>query len=43
MRRNENMNEGIIPAYAGSTPRDGLIHALAGDHPRVRGEHGAGG
>ena len=32
-------HRGIIPAYAGSTPRPGR-HALpAGDHPRIRGEH----
>ena len=29
----------IIPAYAGSTHRRGLLHAVAGDHPRIRGEH----
>ena len=29
----------IIPAYAGSTPPDGVIVAFAADHPRIRGEH----
>ena len=30
---------GIIPACAGSTPPGLVASALAGDHPRVRGEH----
>ena len=30
---------GIIPAYAGSTPRPWLPHRTAWDHPRIRGEH----
>ena len=30
---------GIIPAYAGSTPRRAARAAVGGDHPRIRGEH----
>ncbi len=30
---------GIIPAYAGSTPRDLVRAAEMADHPRLRGEH----
>ena len=30
---------GIIPAYAGSTPRPFLISGRGLDHPRIRGEH----
>ena len=30
---------GIIPAYAGSTPRDRAPHGHTPDHPRIRGEH----
>ena len=30
---------GIIPAYAGSTPREESDGRLSGDHPRIRGEH----
>ena len=30
---------GIIPAYAGSTFEDERLVSLAGDHPRIRGEH----
>ena len=30
---------GIIPAYAGSTPRPGAGQSPAADHPRIRGEH----
>ena len=30
---------GIIPAYAGSTRRHPPDEFLAGDHPRIRGEH----
>ena len=30
---------GIIPAYAGSTPRRQDVAALYRDHPRVCGEH----
>ena len=30
---------GIIPAYAGNTPGDGVGDVLGGDHPRVCGEH----
>ena len=32
----------IIPAYAGSTESGGLAWRLAGDHPRIRGEHPIG-
>ena len=32
---------GIIPAYAGSTGGAGSRRRLHGDHPRIRGEHGA--
>ena len=31
----------IIPAYAGSTPRDTHTPIKARDHPRIRGEHAA--
>ena len=31
--------EGIIPAYAGSTALDVVVHAHLTDHPRIRGEH----
>ena len=31
--------EGIIPAYAGSTPPSGAPCARSPDHPRIRGEH----
>ena len=30
---------GIIPAYAGSTSTTSLSAVMAGDHPRIRGEH----
>ena len=33
----------IIPAYAGSTASGRGIGAGGGDHPRIRGEHGAPG
>ena len=33
---------GIIPAYAGNTNAHVVISLLAGDHPRVCGEHGLG-
>ena len=33
--------DGIIPAYAGSTPHRGLEFGREGDHPRIRGEHRA--
>ena len=32
-----NENPGIIPAYAGSTPRGSLMIDAAADHPRLRG------
>ena len=32
---------GIIPAYAGNTPRPKGRRPRAGDHPRIRGEHHA--
>ena len=32
-------NDGIIPAYAGSTSRRGRRFPAVGDHPRVCGEH----
>ena len=31
----------IIPAYAGSTDQVALTVVVAGDHPRIRGEHAA--
>ncbi len=34
---------GIIPAYAGSTPRSRGASAPSWDHPRIRGEHYRGG
>ena len=33
------VGRGIIPAYAGSTPRRRRSPAHPGDHPRIRGEH----
>ena len=33
------VGEGIIPAYAGSTPKCGAQHTARADHPRIRGEH----
>ena len=33
------LQDGIIPAYAGSTPRPPSRSAWSGDHPRVCGEH----
>ncbi len=33
---------GIIPAYAGSTPRHPPSYGCSGDHPRLRGEHSSG-
>ena len=30
---------GIIPAYAGSTPRASVLSVELTDHPRIRGEH----
>ena len=36
-RRRRN---GIIPAYAGSTPPSGPPKQPGRDHPRIRGEHG---
>ena len=35
----EDVQEGIIPAYAGSTPIVVDPIPLVGDHPRIRGEH----
>ena len=35
----EREERGIIPAYAGSTAQKEIDPALAGDHPRIRGEH----
>ena len=32
-------NQGIIPAYAGSTPSARDCPSPRGDHPRIRGEH----
>ena len=32
-------DDGIIPAYAGSTPPYGLNFMGKEDHPRIRGEH----
>ena len=34
-------SNGIIPAYAGSTPGDTRSSAREPDHPRIRGEHAA--
>ena len=36
----ERVARGIIPAYAGSTGADQEKGDRAGDHPRIRGEHG---
>ena len=33
------VGDGIIPAYAGSTPSAGRVAWVASDHPRIRGEH----
>ena len=33
------VQHGIIPAYAGSTPGGFLMPAVSWDHPRIRGEH----
>ena len=33
------LEEGIIPAYAGSTSGTGSGSPSSGDHPRIRGEH----
>ena len=35
--------DGIIPAYAGSTPYIGRAPPRQSDHPRIRGEHPPGG
>ena len=35
----ENHQTGIIPAYAGSTPRAFQPISSSWDHPRIRGEH----
>ena len=35
----EGLQEGIIPAYAGSTTVPFELYIKAGDHPRIRGEH----
>ena len=34
-----HLGPGIIPAYAGSTPRAGAAARSRRDHPRIRGEH----
>ena len=33
------LDDGIIPAYAGSTPRRRIARRCVEDHPRIRGEH----
>ena len=33
------MTAGIIPAYAGNTDIEAIKQLVAGDHPRVCGEH----
>mgnify|MGYP001002583780 CR=1 FL=1 len=35
----QHVPDGIIPAYAGSTPTTVTAEASRGDHPRIRGEH----
>ena len=35
----EDNQAGIIPAYAGSTPRSKSPGGFFQDHPRIRGEH----
>ena len=42
-RGHRGRREGIIPAYAGSTPAPGPLGSPAWDHPRVCGEHSADG
>ena len=37
--REDKPDDGIIPAYAGSTVSCLLLVESAGDHPRIRGEH----
>ena len=37
--RRESEPQGIIPAYAGSTPSSIPARRLSRDHPRIRGEH----
>ena len=39
-RRQDVALDGIIPAYAGSTPEKVVPAAASRDHPRIRGEHG---
>ena len=34
-----DVEDGIIPAYAGSTTKYGHVRMATGDHPRIRGEH----
>ena len=36
---NPAKDNGIIPAYAGSTDRGPTLVLAARDHPRIRGEH----
>ena len=36
---NDHLVDGIIPAYAGSTPWATWRHTFSPDHPRIRGEH----
>ena len=38
-RQGNEIDRGIIPAYAGSTPREAAVSAGVSDHPRIRGEH----
>ena len=38
-RRQDVALDGIIPAYAGSTPEKVVPAAASRDHPRIRGEH----
>ena len=40
-RRPQQVAHGIIPACAGSTSAPTVVDPMAGDHPRVRGEHHA--
>ena len=37
--RTAGWNNGIIPAYAGNTPKERSVPSVSWDHPRVCGEH----
>ena len=40
LARRRAMQKRIIPAYAGSTVKNGTFSTGIWDHPRIRGEHG---